>query len=108
MEIGKNILSEIILVNYLFSRFKFFCRLVLNGRGGKASNEWTIKTSFDTFIRVDMNEINSSPKVFYPPIFKIKTKQIDRIEFSVIDDNNDLIKCRWANIFNDECSGKKI
>ncbi len=41
----------------------------------------------------------------FPPIFRINSKKVHKIKFSVIDDNHDLIKCRWANIFNDECSG---
>ncbi len=44
--------------------------LALEGRGGRGGKEWTIKTTFDTFFRSDINNINSSPRVISPPIIK--------------------------------------
>ena len=58
---------------------------------------WNISTTFSLVPRTDTGKINSSPRVASFPILDLLEGHHYNISLTVIDADNDNVRCRWAN-----------
>ena len=64
---------------------------------------WSILTSFSTAKRNDTGRINSTPRAITTPLLRLQANCNHTIRIPVTDPDNDIVRCRWAVGYYDEC-----
>jgi hypothetical protein len=66
---------------------------------------WEVRVKGDLSIRADLGRINTSPVTATQPIVRIQSNCPTAITIPVEDADGDVVKCRWAEGSQSECSG---
>ncbi|KAJ8031546.1 Neurogenic locus notch-like protein 1 [Holothuria leucospilota] len=75
--------------------------ITLNNGGG----DWILRTNVNLARRPDNGLINSSPTTSNLPIVRFQKNCYTRLVIPVSDADDDFVRCRLADAFNDECGG---
>ena len=67
---------------------------------------WEFRLKLDTELRNDTLKVNSSPKCSMIPVFQLIQHTEYYLRISCLDEDNDVLRCRWANFSKQECGGK--
>lgn len=70
-----------------------------------ANSFWTIKYTLTTLNRSDTGLVNSSPRVTMAPVVSIPLDSVYNISIPILDPDDDIVKCRWADSLLNECGG---
>ena len=66
---------------------------------------WEVRHKLDSTVRNDTGKINSSPTTLMSPIVTLPKNIQYTIPIPFTDDDNDVIRCRWASWMKGECDG---
>ena len=77
----------------------------LHSANPASASNFELRLSLNLLERNDTGKINSSPTTLVPPVFKLAFGFKHQIRIPVLDEDNDVIRCRWASHIKKECAG---
>ncbi|CAF1143126.1 unnamed protein product [Rotaria sordida] len=61
------------------------------------AGQWSVATYINLAVRTDNGRINSSPETSIPPLITVPVNKQQVLRIPMIDNDNDIVKCRWAS-----------
>lgn len=69
----------------------------------RTGSSWELRHSIDSTNQSYSKKINSSPETLMSPVTSLPINDYHVIEIPYIDEDDDLVRCRWAEIQKQEC-----